>query len=436
MTPHRRRWSLPTACTLHELADNPAAAMPLDHEGRPLAAGLQVGLIAADTAAQTWPERIDPALVARVSALAGWSRKSGRAPLGWDDELKRPVTYQSGLLSALAGKSLSSRHAVIGSEYDLERDSDWRSRLLGATEDDEGSADVLLQCVEDIARNVFHHAGGGASGAHMAWRVTAKDAQRTWTFAVADTGKGIIRDVREALKRDLTDAEALDLAASPGFSGSKQPGQNRGVGLYVVRNVSLRLGGSLKIWTADHLYTSSSSSPAEARGQVQKVKNAWPGTVVEFKLKFEHQGRTSRKLIQEVVSELEYPGAGSGLPIAFYDGPSAPRAAADEREGRVHAVEIGRPSVVVAVERSHAADIGGDIAQLLATSPSAIVELNGASVPTISDAYAYALLYSAAPHLTSAGRIRVVAATAQVRAALMIAVRALQSEGRVPAKSP
>jgi len=250
---------------------------------------------------------------------------------------------------------------------------------------------VLLHCVEDIARNVFHHAGGGACGAHIAWRVADGAAGRTWTVAIADTGKGIIRDIQDAFNRELSAAQALDLAASPGLSGSKQPGQNRGVGLYVVRNVSLRLGGSLRIWTEDHLHASSSRSPDDARGPATRVTNHWPGTVVEFTLRFDRAGRASRALTQEVLAELEDHGPSSSLPIEFFDEAGSKRDGRDAVDERVQVIPIGEPASVIAVERSHAAEIGRRIGGLLKSDDTTIVELSGASVRTLSDAYAYAL---------------------------------------------
>jgi hypothetical protein len=441
-------WLIPTSATLPELARDRQAALPLDHERRPARGLLRVAPArpdhGPDEPVAPWPERLDPCLTAAASAWSARRQADGAPAADIDPRVQCPTAWQSGLLSALAGRPQGACFAQISSEYELAAEAPWRTALESATEQDDAQQEILLHCIEDVTRNVFHHAGGGARGAHLAWHRQQSANRTTWRVAVADTGKGIVADIRESLKRELQPAEALELAMSQSVSGSKQPGQNRGVGLYVVRNVALRIGGELRIWTGELLLEATTKSPETSHGVVATVANHWPGTLVEFVLRFDNDLRRSRDLIREVVAELDDPTEVERLPIAFFGtvtpAQNAARNASKRATGKRAAVEaddvraIAEGGHKIAVDRVAAGHIGADCVNYLSENPGRTLKLDFSAVTTISDAYAYALLYPLAPLLRADNPLAVGAATPQVRAALLIAVRALRREQRLVAR--
>ena len=426
-------WRIPTSATLPELARDRLAALPLDHELRPTRGPLLVAPAQPNASAKTpprpWPERLDPCLTAAASAWSARRQADGSSAIDLDASIQCPLAWQSGLLSALAGRAQGQSFSVVKSEYELESEAPWRAALEKATQQDDAQQDILLHCIEDVTRNVFHHAGGGARGAHLAWSREQSATRSTWRVAVADTGKGIVADIRESLKRELQPVEALELAMSQSVSGSKQPGQNRGVGLYVVRNVALRIGGELRIWTGGLLLEATTKNPTTSHGVVTAVPNHWPGTLVEFVLRFDNDVRRGRDLVREVVAELDDPTEVERLPIAFFG--SVITAKSDAADRVVHIAEGGHK---IAVDRVAAGRVGADCGRFLADHPGQTLKLDFSAVVTISDAYAYALLYPLAPLLRSERPLAVGAAAPQVRAALLIAIRALRREGRLLAR--
>ncbi|MEY3014257.1 MAG: hypothetical protein RIT45_2992 [Pseudomonadota bacterium] len=420
-------WTLPPSATLVELASNPAASLPLDGTGRPLLDPVTVEpLRGASEAGDTWPERIDPAAVAMTSALAAFREHRDADALGVANRLRCPASYRTGLLSALAGREIGPNMRRFRREGLLDASHDWHADAAKPADEDHPIAGLLVHCIEDVARNVFHHAGAGAIGAHVAWRHEATDSGSRWHVAVADTGKGIIQDIRKAQRGHVTPEDALDLAFSPQYSGSAQPGINQGVGLYVVRSVTLRLGGGIRVWTDDYLFEALSRTVEASRGATRKITNRWPGTVVEFTIRMPPDGAATRHLVHDVLSDLEQHDAGDRLPIQFFDAGGSSSRDASESDVVVLLGEAGR---VIETDRLAAAATATRILEDVSRLQTRAIVLDARHVKVMTDAYAYALLFPLASWLTEGGVVQVVAASPQVRGALLTSVRALRRAG-------
>ena len=159
---------------------------------------------------------------------------------------------------------------------------------------DAAIAAAAVHIIEDLTRNVFHHASTKGGGAHVSARYDPHD--RTLRIGVADCGQGIIRDMRAHISAELGDVDAVAAAMEPEISGSTQPGVNRGVGLYVVRRLALACRGALWLKSGRVLVDNSSRTP-EALAVDPVVDGAeWCGCAVGVMLRLGTIGDFQRSM--------------------------------------------------------------------------------------------------------------------------------------------
>lgn len=223
----------------------------------------------------------EPVGLAMLSAWAG-RRRARSWPVRLDDSMKSPYAWKSGLLALLAGRrpppagkhhlppSLFVNEGVVATQID--------DLMDGLAIPDRSTEQAVQQAIEDLCRNVFHHASTNGEGAHVA--ASYDPAAGRIRIGIADCGKGIARDIQENLGRDLTDVQAVRIAVEPEVSGSAQIGINRGVGLYVARRLALAAKGAFWIRTGRVLVTASALSPEDSIPKVREVPSEWKGTAV------------------------------------------------------------------------------------------------------------------------------------------------------------
>jgi len=205
---------------------------------------------------------IEPVALSMLSAWGEFHRTRLNNTLQIDPSTRGSYAYKVGLLSVIAGHEAVSRLPGIAAPVVLFFESDLRtglddtlSLLRIAHSLTEG---VLEHCLEDLCRNVFHHAKTHGGGAHVSASYHKKT--RRVQLGVADCGCGIARDIKDHFGDDLNDVEAVTAALEPKVSGSRTPGMNMGVGLYVIRRLVLAARGTLWIHTGDVLAEASARS--------------------------------------------------------------------------------------------------------------------------------------------------------------------------------
>jgi anti-sigma regulatory factor (Ser/Thr protein kinase) len=212
----------------------------------------------------------------------GTRRRARGWPVRIDDTLKSPYAWKSGLLAILAGRQIppSAKHqlppSVFVSEHTMATKID--DLMEGLAIPDGSTEQAVQHAIEDLCRNVFHHAATNGEGAHVA--ASFDHVAGRVRIGVADCGRGIARDIRDNLGDEMTDAQAVRIAVEPEVSGSAQLGLNRGVGLYIVRRLALAAKGAFWIRTGRVLVTASSISPEESVPHVREVTSEWRGTAV------------------------------------------------------------------------------------------------------------------------------------------------------------
>lgn len=223
----------------------------------------------------------EPVGLAMFSAWVARRRARGW-PVRIDDTVKSPYAWKSGLIPLLAGRQLplAGKHHLPPSVFESEHTMATKiDELMEGLAIPDGSTEQAVQhAIEDLCRNVFHHASTNGEGAHVA--ASFDPAAGRVRIGIADCGKGIARDIRDNLGAEMTDAQAVRIAVEPEVSGSAQRGLNRGVGLYIVRRLALAAMGAFWIRTGRVLVTASSISPEESIPQVREVPAEWKGTAV------------------------------------------------------------------------------------------------------------------------------------------------------------
>jgi len=219
-----------------------------------------------------------------LAMLSAWicRRRARSWPVRLDDTLKSPYAWKSGLLAALAGKKPppAGKHhfplSVFVNESSAAPQIDDLMEGLGIP--DQSTVQAVQHAIEDLCRNVFHHASTNGEGAHVA--ASYDPGSGRVRIGIADCGKGIARDMRDNRGDELSDSQAVRMALEPEVSGSEQPGLNRGVGLYVVRRLALAAKGAFWIRTGGVLVTASSLSLEDSIPQVRDLPSEWKGTAV------------------------------------------------------------------------------------------------------------------------------------------------------------
>jgi hypothetical protein len=162
--------------------------------------------------------------------------------------------------------------------------------------DHEGAANLLSYALEEVLRNVDDHADSPTNALLHAQRYQKTDEV---VVAIADTGRGILRSLRERYHELEGDADALSEALKPGVScRNTRKGVNQGVGLTATASMIRGVGGTFQVVSGRALLTSRPEGTivAETTGQ-------WPGVLVVFRVKGRDDidwARVHAKALQEV----------------------------------------------------------------------------------------------------------------------------------------
>lgn len=299
-----------------------------------------------------------------LAMLSGWAlhRRTRDWPLRVDDSLKSPFTWKSGLLAQLAGRPSppAPKHvfglSVFPTEHTLVNQIDDLMERLAIP--DRATEEAVQQVIEDLCRNVFHHAATNGEGAHVAASFEPKAGRVR--IGVADCGRGIAEDMRQHRGAELSDVHAVRMALEPEVSGSGMPDRNRGVGLYVARRLALAARGAFWIRTGRTLVTASSVSFEDSIPSVTEVGTAWKGTALAVTFHTGNIGdyREAMSAIRDEIegrgpryAEVQFFQRADDLPgrVRFSVPPDVSKMALD----RDRALSLARDQIVPALRAGH-----------------------------------------------------------------------------------
>lgn len=371
------------------------------------------------------PAQIEPVAAAMLAAWATHHRRRSRS-LRITGPLQSPLAFRTGLLTALAGR-LHSRCAEPGLLRPVQMlgEHTMTDELAPLIEQmripDEQTSDAALHILEDLGRNVFHHARTCGEGAHFAASYNRDD--RLLRLGVADCGQGIARDLQVHVSPKLSDAEAVEVALEPQISGSAQPGINRGVGLYVVRRLALAAHGAMWIKTGKILVEFSAATPSSVEVRARERGEEWRGVAVAVTLKSHELGHF-RETLRAILDELDKPTAKS-QGLKFFK--------ANDDDPAWQSIAIVPDRNALCFERLRARALATDeIAPRLDRGERLSLDFTGTR--TATQAYGHALLAELLQRggPTLLDRLRFIGCSTQVRAVLMSAANYGLADHLVP----
>lgn len=227
-------------------------------------------------------EFCDPAATVALAGFAATAVRSTRRPIqleGWD---------AGSYLSRVGFKKLAG-HADDFPRRRLESDrltslievatakqrQEARRDVLSVLDvHHDGARMVLDYCLEEILRNVEDHAD---SPVNALLQAQYYDKRQQVVMAVADTGHGILRSLRQRHQNMENDEAALRAAIQPGVSGrNTRKGTNAGLGLTVSSSLVTKMGGVFQVVTGDSVLELTGRDLA-----VHKIRGSrWPGVIV------------------------------------------------------------------------------------------------------------------------------------------------------------
>jgi anti-sigma regulatory factor (Ser/Thr protein kinase) len=158
---------------------------------------------------------------------------------------------------------------------------------------------IFQHIVSEALNNISQHSTAEGFTASQYY-----DSQGRSAFCIADHGCGL----RTALRRfDLSDdAEAIRKALEAGVSGRSRTQQlaepeqmrNRGVGLSIIRQLIVKNGGQLRIWSGSAAYTEEGNEI-----EVRSV-TPWNGTLLSAILPRDRIMAPFDEIATEIMSEL------------------------------------------------------------------------------------------------------------------------------------
>ncbi len=159
-------------------------------------------------------------------------------------------------------------------------------------------------CLREVIRNVFEHARIDTCA------IAAQRYGGSIEVAIADTGIGILRSLRERFEDLPSDPDALEMALQPGVSrvaATDDSGWgNSGFGLYVLSELGRQAGSFDLLSGRGHIRLPSSSSKTS-------VPTQFSGTFLRLELK-KPKGKNFESFIREIIEEGERKAASSPFP--------------------------------------------------------------------------------------------------------------------------
>lgn len=146
--------------------------------------------------------------------------------------------------------------------------------VLGIQHD--GTRLVLDYCLEEILRNVEDHADSPTNALVQAQYYETRNEV---VFAIADTGRGVLWNLRQRHQQLENDEEALIAALQPGVSGrNTRKGSNAGLGLTVSSSLVTGVNGTFQVASGTALRVLK-----KGRAETQLLEGGgWPGVIVAF----------------------------------------------------------------------------------------------------------------------------------------------------------
>lgn len=236
------------------------------------------------------PTHVEPLGLVALAAWAARARRAGRRIIV-SDSLKSRYTWNTGLLSSLDHDppwcdAVEARNDLFPlCHVALEE----RVESLGAgvarsmhIQEAQAARDIVYT-ISEIVRNAHEHSGSDIPTSFAAGYFRS---QRRFTYAVADTGRGIAATLRRKglLTPEDDDASAIDKAIQPHVTGAGKRGEpgapnNAGMGLAMTRVHARNCGGEMLVWSGTGLFRERRRDG----GQLLRVSR-WPGTLVSVTL--------------------------------------------------------------------------------------------------------------------------------------------------------
>lgn len=152
--------------------------------------------------------------------------------------------------------------------------------LLARFADDE-TIDALKYGMAELGRNVVQHSASGIGGIAMAQYFPSRKCIQ---ISVADCGQGILLSLSGMYPELKTDLEALKLSVLPHVSGTFRnglysAGDNAGLGLFFVKEICWRTGGTFWL-VSQRALLGVTGKDIEGRNKIYRQINRWSGTSV------------------------------------------------------------------------------------------------------------------------------------------------------------
>lgn len=136
------------------------------------------------------------------------------------------------------------------------------------------AAELAEYSLREMLTNVGEHAWSPCNAVVAAQHYPNQGDNGRTVYAVADTGHGIVRKVRERHAGVDTAVDAIEMAMRPGFTTSTDEHRNAGLGLPISREMAVRSGGTFRVLSGSALVLHNRD------GRYPSAVESWQGTAV------------------------------------------------------------------------------------------------------------------------------------------------------------
>lgn len=141
-----------------------------------------------------------------------------------------------------------------------------------------GATGLMGYTLEEVLRNVDDHADSPTNALLHAQRYDRTDEV---VVAIADTGQGVLRSLRQQQPDLGSDRDALYQALLPGVSGKNvKKARNQGIGLTATARMIAGVNGSMQVISGKAMQTISRDGTIET----ELPGRGWPGVVVVLRV--------------------------------------------------------------------------------------------------------------------------------------------------------
>lgn len=226
-------------------------------------------------------EFCDPAATVALAAFAATSYRATKRPIvleGWNAEsylarvgLKEFAGYKDDYPKRRQDTDRITNLIEVADSKDRQ---EARKNVLNVLQvNHDGARSVLDYCLEEMLRNVDDHA---ESPVNALLQAQYYENRHEVVMAIADTGYGILRSLRQWHQNLDSDFDAVKAAMQPGVSGrNTKKGTNAGLGLTVSSRLITRMGGTFQLVTG--------SAALEVKSKTEEIRALrvpWQGVIV------------------------------------------------------------------------------------------------------------------------------------------------------------